>query len=116
MYRFIDVREAVSLMGGYDFGPGKLTVHLNITDSFLPANSTGIVIEFRDGRAKLTKMQSADVELRMDISDFSSLLMGVIQLRRLHTFGLVELSDSAYLEQIDKLFSFPERPVCNTAF
>ncbi len=116
MYRFIDVREAVSLMGRYDFGPGKLTLHLNITDSFLSENSTGIVIEFRDGRAKPTKMQSADVELRMDISDFSSLLMGVIPLGRLHAFGLAELSDPAYLEQIDKLFSFPERPVCNTAF
>lgn len=116
MYRIIDVEEALAMLSEFDFGPGVLTLRLQITGSFLPENNGEVSISFREGRARLTDATEADVTLTIDISDFSSLLMGVVPLRRLHAYGFAELSDPAYLDQVDRFFTFQEKPVCNTGF
>jgi predicted acetyltransferase len=116
MYRIIDVGEALAQLSEFDFGPGVLTLCLQITDSFLPENSGEVSIAFHKGRARLTDVTEADVTLYIDISDFSSLLMGVVPLRRLAKYGFAELSDPAYLDQVDRFFTFQEKPVCYTGF
>ena len=116
MYRIIDVGEALAQLSEFDFGPGVLTLRLKITDSFLPENSGEVTISFREGKARLTDATEADVTLYIDISDFSSLLMGVVPLRRLAKYGFAELSDPACLDQVDRFFTFREKPVCNTGF
>jgi hypothetical protein len=46
MYRIIDVGEALAQLCEFDFGPGVLTLCLQITDSFLPENSGEVSIAF----------------------------------------------------------------------
>ncbi len=58
----------------------------------------------------------SDVEVRLDISEFSSLLMGSVGFRKLHTFGLAEISDDRYIDTVDRLFRVWEKPTCVTRF
>ena len=116
MYRIIDVEKAISLMGDFDFGPGTLKLGLQIEDSFLPEQSGELAVYLHEGRVGLTDASKVDVTLSIDISDFSSLLMGAVPLRRLVSYGFAELSDPALLDQVDRLFTFKEKPVCYTGF
>jgi predicted acetyltransferase len=55
------------------------------------------------------------VEIQLDISDFSSLVMGCIDFKSLVRFGLVEISDTNYVSVLNKLF-LADRPMCTTGF
>jgi predicted acetyltransferase len=116
MYRIVDVKKTITLMGELDFGSVTLTVDLNIQDSFLPENSGSYTVALQKGRLKLGGVSRADMSLTIDISDFSSLLMGVVPLRRLMSYGYAELSDPVFLDQLDRLFISSEKPVCYTGF
>jgi predicted acetyltransferase len=116
MYRIIDVEQSIALMSDHDCGPGSLALSLQIKDSFLPQNDGALVISLHEGSVSQSDASQGDVTLSIDISDFSSLLMGAVPLRRLVSYGLAELSDPAYVNQVDRLFSFNEKPVCYTGF
>jgi hypothetical protein len=34
----------------------------------------------------------------------------------LHTYGLAQISDSSYIDRIDRLFAYHQKPVCVTGF
>ena len=57
-----------------------------------------------------------DVEIRLDVAEFSPLLLGVVSFRSLYLYGLAEISDTGYLETINRLFLADARPICLTAF
>jgi predicted acetyltransferase len=116
MYRVVDVKETFSLMGELEYGPGSCTVELNIQDSFMPENAGSYTLSLDQGRLKFDDASQPDVSLTMDISDFSSLLMGVVPLRRLVSYGYAELSDTGFLHTLDRLFTSTEKPVCYTGF
>jgi predicted acetyltransferase len=116
MYRVIDVEKAISLLHDLDTGTGALTLGLRISDSFLPANGGEYTAVFQAGGACVVKDEKEDTTLSIDIADFSSLLMGVVPLRRLCTYGLATLSDPTCLDRLDRLFTVREKPVCYTGF
>jgi predicted acetyltransferase len=116
MYRIIDVEGVIAQLGELDCGTDELTFQLQIRDSFLPRNSRRTTLEFRRGRVHLSGETRAEIQLSIDVSDLSSLLMGAVPLRRLTAYGLAELSHPAYLDQIDRFFTFLEKPVCHTGF
>jgi predicted acetyltransferase len=116
MYRIIDVEEAMSLMQSIDFGTESLKLRLHIDDSFMPENGGDYGICFEKGKLCLADASDADVTLSIDISDFSSLIMGAVPLRRLLDYGYAALSDPSYGERLDRMFSFREKPACYTGF
>ncbi|MCB0019900.1 MAG: sterol carrier protein domain-containing protein, partial [Anaerolineales bacterium] len=59
---------------------------------------------------------AADVKLRIQMADFSAVLMGCTNLADLHRLGLVTLSDPTWLEVVDGLFRLPQPPICVTPF
>ncbi|MCP4519523.1 MAG: GNAT family N-acetyltransferase, partial [Delftia sp.] len=54
--------------------------------------------------------------VRMDVADFSSLLVGAVNFRSLHRYGLAEISNLEYVGVLDKIFAVQDKPVCMTAF
>jgi hypothetical protein len=52
----------------------------------------------------------------MDVAEFFSLLVGVVNFRSLHKYGLAEISDPGYVGTIDKVFAVEDKPICTTAF
>jgi len=51
------------------------------------------------------------VELALNVEWLSSLIMGVVDLRKLWTYGLVEVSDASYVETLDRAFRTHVKPV-----
>jgi hypothetical protein len=52
----------------------------------------------------------------LDIAEFSSLLMGAVDLESLHLYGLTEVSDPTWIPRLTRLFSTPRKPITTTPF
>jgi predicted acetyltransferase len=116
MYRVIDVRRLFDVLADHDFGGQTVRLGIALTDTFLPQNAGETVVVFRDGRATIGDSGAADVTVRLDISEFSSLAVGTVGFKRLYEYGLAELSDVAYLEMVERLFHTDQPPLSMTHF
>lgn len=115
MYRVVDVRRIFERLHQHNFGGVSLRLGLVIRDSFVSENDGRVVVHFENGTPRLADGGATDVTLEMDISDFSSLLMGVVGFQRLYDYGLAQISDAGYVAVLNKLFE-AEKPVCLTVF
>ncbi len=116
MFRVIDVRQAFADLASHNFGGLSMTVDICIRDQFLPENAGSTIVRFQDGWASVCEGATPDVAIELDIADFSSLLMGAVPFHRLMQYSAVRVSDERYLEQLDRLFYTPRKPVCMTCF
>ena len=82
----------------------------------MPENAGSTLLGFEDGRLHLLHESPCDVELRLDVAAFSSLLVGAVGFRRLHMYGLADVSDPAYIDTVDRIFAVEQKPVCTTEF
>jgi len=44
------------------------------------------------------------------------MMMGAVGFRKLHTYGLARISDETYLDAVDRLLAWHQKPVCVTGF
>lgn len=93
---------------------------LQLTDSFMPENAGTYVLSLR-GQSLLDIKKQDDstavtVTLSMDISDFSSLIVGAVSLKTLFSIGLASLSDASHLKDLSAFFEAEQPPICLTAF
>lgn len=116
MYRIVDIAEFFKQLNQYQFGNANCTIKLTVYDSFLPENEQNIVIKFNNGYQVMGIYENFDVELTLDISDFSSVVMCATDIKSLHRYGLVKLSDIAYLNTLNQMFKTHDKPICMTAF
>ncbi|MEW6411191.1 MAG: GNAT family N-acetyltransferase [Candidatus Zixiibacteriota bacterium] len=117
MFRVLNTRQVFEILGDHDFGGQTVRLKLTATDSFLKENDGSLVIYFSDGKPEIkTKKSPHDVELKLDISDFSSLLMGAVGLKSLVKYGMAEVSGPEYIDLLHKLFATEQKPVCLTSF
>ncbi len=116
MYRVLDTRQLFEQLREHNFGGQTVTLRLMVRDSFFPANKGPITIAFTSGRPTMEDDVAAQVEVELDVADFSSLVVGAVPFRRLHTYSRARISDAAYIPVIDALFAVAEKPVCVTRF
>ena len=89
---------------------------LEISDSFLSENGGSYILQIINGSLAVIDGESYDVEIKIDISDFSSLVVGSIGFRDLTRYGLVEISNKDYISVIDDIFRTKMKPICMTQF
>jgi predicted acetyltransferase len=116
MYRVVDTRAAWAALAGVDFGGEMLRLRLHARDSFRPANDQAITVAFAEGKPHIVEDGQHDVALDLDIAEFSSLLMGAVDLESLYLYGLAEVSDPAWLPRLTRLFATPRKPITTTPF
>jgi predicted acetyltransferase len=117
MFRVVDVPGAFANLRDHDFGGQSCRVKLTVRDTFLPENDGSYVIDFKNGAVQSVKNSGkADFEISLDIADFSSVIMGSVDLLNLYRYGRVELSDDRYLDAAGRLFYVREKPRCTTQF
>jgi hypothetical protein len=78
-------------------------------DSFLPSNHGILVVHFEGSKPVLGE-SSYDVEVSLNVEWFSSLMMGVVDFKKLWLYGLVDVSDASYVETLNKLFHVERKP------
>jgi predicted acetyltransferase len=116
MYRAVNVPRLFALLAERDFGGQTLTLTLTLHDNFLPANAGGTTLAFTNGHPEVRASGPADVELTLDVSDFSSLVVGAVDFQSLARLGLSTLSDPAYTNAINALFRVDAPPICTVEF
>ncbi|MBP8948246.1 MAG: GNAT family N-acetyltransferase [Candidatus Promineofilum sp.] len=116
MYRVIDTLRLFEVLREHDFGGATATLGLTLTDSFLPENAGRTVLRVKNGQATLLDGGAADVEIGLDVSNFSSLMVGAVDFARLYGYGLATISDAAAVPLVDRLFRAGQRPWCMTHF
>jgi predicted acetyltransferase len=116
MYRVIDVPRIFDLLCERDFGGQTCTLRLTLVDTFLPENGGSVTLRFEGGRAQRIDRAQPDVEVRLDVAEFSSLLAGCVDFHSLFRYGLADISDPAYAETVDRLFAVERKPICTTSF
>jgi predicted acetyltransferase len=117
MYRVIDVPRLFEVLRDHDFGGQTCRVKLVVADSFLPENAGEWVLAVSNGRAQLQPATADhEVVVQIDIAEFSSLITGAAEFKTLHRYGLAQISDTAYTQNIHDLFFTDNKPMCLTAF
>lgn len=115
MYRVIDINGMFKTLKNHNFSSVNCKLKLTIKDTFIKENDGSFIIHFNNGLPEL-KENDYEVEINMDISDFSSLLVGSIDFKSLYRLGLAEISETNYINTINKLFCTETKPICMTAF
>ena len=69
-----------------------------------------MVVHFTEGRPEVVEGDGYDVEVALDVAWFSSLVMGVVDFRKLWDYGMVEVSDESYVDTLDGLFHVDGKP------
>ncbi|MGH4123451.1 MAG: GNAT family N-acetyltransferase [Clostridium sp.] len=116
MYRVISIPKLFEDLKDHNFNNINCKLKLSILDSFIPENGGSYVIHFNNGNSSLVENDDYDVELTVDVADFSSLIICAIDLKSLYKYGRVQLSDEGYLNTLNVLFSSDEKPLCMTDF
>jgi predicted acetyltransferase len=117
MYRLLNPKKIFTLLSEHDFNGESLRLRLNIEDTFLKENDSKFVVYFEDGYPTLMKSTSpVDVEMKIGIADFSSLLLGAIDFNSLYRYGGIKISKDKYINQLNSLFMTDNRPFCMTDF
>ncbi len=116
MYRVLDVPTLFAALRHHNFGGQTCRLRITLEDTFLPENAGSTVVTFDAGHATVTDNAHADVDLHVNVADFSSLIVGAVDFERLYTYGRAQVSDVEYLETIQRLFAVARPPICMTGF
>jgi len=116
MYRVIDLPGVFNALAGRDFNGQTLRLQITLDDSFFPQNAGSATVAFDSGQPHVSDDPAHDAAIRLDVAEFSSLLLGAVSFKRLHQYGLAQLSDPSALEVIDRIFRVDDPPICMTAF
>ena len=117
MYRSVNNKLIFEILKDHSFNNQSLRLKLTVNDTFLKENDGSFVVNFKDGYPKVMKAASNyDVALELDNADFSSLILGAVDLKSLYTYGRVKLSKETYLDQLHTLFRTEQKPMCLTDF
>ncbi|KAA3631252.1 MAG: GNAT family N-acetyltransferase [Calditrichaeota bacterium] len=117
MYRIVNTKGLFKTLADRSFNDVSIRVKFDIKDTFLPENGKPFVVHFDNGYPTLKAATAkSDVTLKIDIADFSSLILGAVDFNSLYDYKLAELSNSKYVETLFRLFRTDRKPECWTHF
>jgi len=116
MYRIINTHALFKTLATHDFNGQDLKLKINITDTILQQNSGSLIIHFKQGLPHIVDNSDFEVEISLDISDFSSLVMGCVDFRSLERFGKATISDQKYITKVNRLFAVDDKPITFLCF
>lgn len=101
----------------HNFNGVTLALKILITDDFYPSNPQSFVLNLKDGElASIGTDGEFETEIGMNISDFSSLVMGAVRFKALYTWGLATISDERHISKVNLAFATENPPVVTKAF
>ena len=116
MYRVIDTPGLWKNLSKHSFGGENIKLKLTLIDSFVKENAGSYVLHFTNGRPHLKRSRDWEVEVTMDVAEFSSLIVGAVDYRSLYQYGQAEISDTGYLGRINRMFLAERKPECLAQF
>jgi len=118
MYRITNTQSFFKMLEEHDFNGQSLKLKMNITDSLLQNNSGSLIVHFENGLPKVQLENTAgfEVEISLDISEFSSMVLGAVDFRSLERFGRATISNQKFINKINRLFAVDDKPITTICF
>jgi predicted acetyltransferase len=116
MYRIIDTHGLFRALKNHDFNGQNCRLKITVLDTMYPKHAGSYIVHFVDGKPQVKSGGKFDVEISMDVADYSSMVMGVIPFDKLYEYGLAEISEKVWLTTVTKIFSVDRKPMCITQF
>ena len=107
MYRSLD---ATTLLLKRPCTLDKYSIRFIIRDGFLDEKPQSLCLQWTKGKASLCNADKPRVEICMATPEFSSWVTNSIDLSTLYQYGLLEISDSTQLEDLDRAFWYRQQP------
>lgn len=111
MYRVIDTKGLFNALQGHNFGGQNCGLKITLEDTLFFQNFVSTTVRFVDGKASIVDLSEHDVEIVLNVSHFSSLIMGAIDFHSLFRLGLVSISDDSYCNVVNNLFKTSNKPI-----
>ena len=89
---------------------------ISINDSFLKSNNKSFIVSFDKGKAKVLKKDNSKIEIKLNVAEFSSMILGVIDFKTLYNYGLADISNTKYIETVNITFKTETKPITTTHF
>ncbi|XJS51965.1 sterol carrier protein domain-containing protein [Tissierella carlieri] len=116
MYRVIDLKGIINELRNHNFNNERCKLKITIRDNFIPDNDGSIIVDFNNGFPTIVDNKEYDVEINLDIADFSSLITCTVNFKSLYKYGRALISDESYLKKVNNIFASDEKPICMTMF
>lgn len=116
MYRVIDTKRVFEELKNHNFNNQTCRLKISLKDTLISENNSSIIIELENGLATIIKDGIYDVEIAMDISDFSSLISCAVEFKTLLKYGRASISNEKYVAKVNAIFSSADKPICLTTF
>ncbi|WP_018759771.1 GNAT family N-acetyltransferase [Paenibacillus terrigena] len=116
MYRVVDIKTLFEKLVNRNFGNQNCKMKISIVDTFFESNNGSTIIHFVNGFPTITDNTDYDVEISMDVAEFSSLIMGAVDFKTLIRLGLARLSDNTFFESVQNVFRTEQKPMCLLQF
>lgn len=116
MYRVINTKGLFKELKDHNFNDVTCTLKLTIKDNFLSDNNGSLIIKFEEGKATLSNKNDFDVEVTLDVADFSSLVTCSVSFTSLYKYGRAVISNKTYVNTVNRIFSTDEKPICLSQF
>ena len=114
MFRVINVAGLFTELHDASFNEQNAVLEITVNDAFFPQNNGATVVEFINGKPSVCPSNkhgsNTIIKIKLDISDFSSLIIGAVNVKTLYRLGLVEISDITKLDIIESIFSISHKP------
>ena len=117
MFRILDLDDYFRQQNHCDKPVSReFTLELQVEDSFMESNDKKVQLYIKDKEVKLVSGQRADVTLKTNIADLSSLVIGAIPLEAFLWTGRMQCSDTAYAQDIQNAIGWSQKPKNYTYF
>lgn len=116
MYRVIDTKLLFKLLRNHNFNDQTCRIKINIKDTFFRPNNQSIILDIVKGKIKSMAHRKYDVEIWLDIADFSSLIMGAVDFGSLYKYNLAKISPVRSRDLVNSIFSVIQKPMSTTQF
>jgi predicted acetyltransferase len=116
MYRVINTKALFKDLKMHNFNDVTCRLKLTIKDTFVSDNNESIIVNFQDGISSISNKTDYEVEIILDIADFSSLITCAVSFKSLYKYGKAHISNKHYVDKVNKIFFTDEKPLCLTQF
>ncbi len=122
MYKIPDIKNFIEKTNYRKFPTEDIKISFNVYDEF-KNEDIKFAIRFTPDISKEhsywsfeSDVANFEIEIKMNLSDLSSLFMGSVDFSPMIRFGIAEISDKDFTDKIDRLFHLNQRPFTNTDY
>ena len=116
MYRVVNTGRLIEQLADHNFNDVSMNLKIELQDTFHPENSGIYPVRVHEGKMCLDENIGSCPFIRLDVAEFTSLVLGLVPFRKLVRYGLADISDTECLPRIDRLFHCTQKPQCWTRF